>query len=83
MLQLGLFASPVAYSLSLIPSAWRELYAIANPIAASIDALRRIVLHGQWPDPSITFGALGWSFVLLLLAAVLFKRLERGFADRV
>jgi lipopolysaccharide transport system permease protein len=83
VLQLGLFASPVAYSLSLIPSGWRELYAIVNPIAAAIDALRRIVLHGQWPDPSITVGALAWSLVLLLLASLLFKRLERSFADRV
>jgi len=83
VLQLGLFASPVAYPLSLIPSAWRELYAILNPIAAAIDALRRIVLHGRWPDLSITLGALGWSLVLLALAALLFKRLERAFADRV
>ena len=82
-LQLGVFASPVAYPLSLIPSAWREPYAILNPIAAAIDALRRIVLHGRWPDPSITLGALGWSLLLLVLGALLFKRLERGFADRV
>jgi ABC-type polysaccharide/polyol phosphate export permease len=59
------------------------VYAIANPIAAAIDALRRIVLHGEWPDASVTVGALGWSLVLLALAAFLFKRLERGFADRV
>ena len=82
-LQIGLFASPVAYPLSLIPSGWRDLYAIANPIAAAIDALRRIVLHGEWPDAVVTAGALGWSLVLLALAALLFKRLERGFADRV
>lgn len=82
-LQLGLFASPVAYPLSLIPSGWREVYAILNPIAAAIDALRRIVLHGEWPDAGVTAGALGWSLVLLALSALLFKRLERGFADRV
>ena len=81
-LQLGVFATPVAYPLSLIPSEWRELYAILNPVAAAIDALRRIVLHGRWPDPTITLGALLWSLVLLTLAALLFKRLERGFADR-
>lgn len=83
VLQLGLFASPVAYPLSLIPSGWREIYAIANPIAAAIDTLRRIVLHGRWPDPSVTVGALAWSLVLFVLAALLFKRLERGFSDRV
>jgi ABC-type polysaccharide/polyol phosphate export permease len=83
ILQLGLFASPVAYPLSVVPAGWREIYAILNPIAASIDALRRIVLHQEWPDPGITFGALAWSLVLLVLAALLFKRLERGFSDRV
>ena len=82
VLQLGLFATPVAYPLALIPSGWREPYAIANPIAAAIDALRRIVLHGRWPDPSMTLGALGWSLLLLVFAAFLFKRLERGFSDR-
>jgi ABC-type polysaccharide/polyol phosphate export permease len=83
VLQLGLFASPIAYPLSLIPSEWRELYAIANPIGATVDALRRIVLHRTWPDLSMTVGALAWSLVLLALASLLFKRLERGFADRV
>jgi ABC-type polysaccharide/polyol phosphate export permease len=82
LLQVGLFATPVAYSLSLVPEEWRELYAILNPIAAAIDAVRRIVLHGRWPDLSMTFGSLGWSLLLLVLAAFLFKRLERGFSDR-
>jgi ABC-type polysaccharide/polyol phosphate export permease len=31
----------------------------------------------------MTLGALAWSLVVLALAALLFKRLERGFADRV
>jgi hypothetical protein len=31
----------------------------------------------------VTLGALGWSVLLLVFAAVLFKRLERGFSDRV
>jgi ABC-type polysaccharide/polyol phosphate export permease len=30
----------------------------------------------------MTLGALGWSLLLLVLAAFLFKRLERGFSDR-
>jgi hypothetical protein len=31
----------------------------------------------------VTAGGLGWSLVLFLLAFALFKRLERGFSDRV
>lgn len=82
-LQLGLFASPVVYPLSIVPEAWRTLYAIANPVAAAIDSLRRIVLHGELPDPVILGGAFAWALVLVCGGYILFKRLERGFSDRV
>lgn len=83
VLQLGLIVSPVVYSLSAIPEQWQTAYAILNPIAGAIDGVRRIVTHQEWPDMGITFGALAWSSILLLLAYALFKRLERGFSDRV
>jgi lipopolysaccharide transport system permease protein len=82
LLQLGLFASPIAYPLSKVPAAWREVYAVLNPIAAAVDGTRRIVVHGEWPDFTTTLGGLGWSVLLFLLAFALFKRLERGFSDR-
>jgi lipopolysaccharide transport system permease protein len=83
VLQLGLFASPVVYSLQAVPGSWRDVYAIANPVAAAVDGLRRTVVHGTWPDWLLTVGALAWSLTLLVLAYTLFKRLERGFSDRV
>jgi lipopolysaccharide transport system permease protein len=83
VLQLGLFASPVVYPLSAVPGTWRTVYAIFNPVAAAIDALRRILIHQAWPDFAITFAALGWALLLALGGYVLFKRLERGFSDRV
>ena len=83
MLQLLLIVSPVVYSVSAIPKQWQSTYGILNPVAGAIDAVRRIMTHQAWPDMGITFGALGWSAVLLLLAYALFKRLERGFSDRV
>ena len=82
LLQIGFFASPIAYPLSLIPEGWRQLYAVLNPIAGAVDTLRRVLLHGEWPDWIVAFGALGWSLLLLALGALLFKRLERGFSDR-
>jgi len=83
VLQVGLFASPVVYPLSAVPDGWREAYAIVNPVAAAIDALRRIVVHGEWPDLVITAGAFAWTLVLVVGGYAFFKRLERGFADRV
>jgi lipopolysaccharide transport system permease protein len=83
VLQLGLFASPVVYPLSALPGSWRTVYAILNPAAAAIDALRRIVIHQAWPDFGVTFAALGWALILAIGAYAFFKRLERGFSDRV
>jgi lipopolysaccharide transport system permease protein len=83
VLQLGLFASPVVYSLASVPAGWRDLYAVINPLAAAIDGLRRIVLHNEWPAFFVTLGALTWCAVLTVGAYALFKRLERGFTDRI
>jgi lipopolysaccharide transport system permease protein len=83
LIQMGLFASPVAYSLATIPEQWRTLYTILNPVAAAIDTLRRTMLHGEWPDWGPTAGALAWSVVLLVVGFAVFKRLERSFADHV
>ena len=66
-----------------MPERWRTLYAIGNPVAAAIDAQRKIVLHGTWPGLGITAGAIAWSAALTVVAYALFKRVERGFADRV
>jgi lipopolysaccharide transport system permease protein len=82
-LQVGLFASPVVYPLSAVPDRWRELYAVANPVAAAIDGIRRIVLHHDWPAPGTTAAALAWAVALAVVAYALFKRLERGFSDRI
>jgi len=83
LLQLAFFATPVVYALSLVPERWREPYAVLNPVAGAIDAVREIVLDGDWPDFAVLGLALGWSAALLVAAYWLFKRLERGFADRV
>jgi lipopolysaccharide transport system permease protein len=83
ILQLGMFVSPVVYSVQQVPSRWRTLYTAANPVAAAIDSLRRIVLHHQWPDVTVVSVAFVWAVVALALSYSLFKRLERSFADRV
>ena len=49
MLQLGLFATPVAYGMDVIPKSLQILYSTSNPIAPVIDGLRRTVLYGQQP----------------------------------
>lgn len=80
--QVWLYASPVAYPLSLVPEQWRTIYAI-NPMVGVIEGFRWALLGTAAPD----FGVIGVSatVVLILLSGgiVNFKRLERSFADVV
>jgi len=81
LLQLGLFATPVAYGSEVVPPRLALAYAALNPLAPVIDGYRRVVLLGQPPaGEALLVGALS-SLVVLALGYVVFKRLETGFAD--
>jgi len=81
ILQLGLFATPVAYSIEVIPPEWRRLYAFANPLAPVIDSYRRTVLLGLPPDWALLAPAAVTAALFLLSGYWLFKKLETGIAD--
>ena len=79
LLQLWLFASPVAYASSVIQDRWGVLYAL-NPMAGIIDAFRWALLDTPPPDPSALVGLVVLAVVLVVGLAV-FAREERRFAD--
>ena len=80
LLQLWMFATPVAYPLGSVPEWLRPLYML-NPMAGIVDGYRRVLLRGLPPD----FTVLGVALVVAMLccagAYLLFKRAERTFAD--
>jgi ABC-2 type transport system permease protein/lipopolysaccharide transport system permease protein len=79
--QLGLFVTPVAYSLSVIPAKLQPYYAVVNPLGPIIQDFRRTVLYGLPPQWSL-FGLAALASVIWLLGGyAIFKRLETGFAD--
>lgn len=83
LLQVGLFATPVAYgSRTIAKSATgQDVYAALNPLVPVIDGVRRTVLMGLPPDwTHLAIGA-GGSLVTLLVGFVVFKKLETGIAD--
>lgn len=80
--QLGLFASPVVFSAAKVPAPWRTFYLALDPPASAIDTMRRALLHHTWPQAT-SLAALAVSLLLIALGYLLFKRLERGFADRI
>jgi ABC-2 type transport system permease protein/lipopolysaccharide transport system permease protein len=81
LLQVALFATPVAYGIDFIPGSIRTLYVVLNPLAAVIDGYRRTVLLGLGPDWNLLAPAMVSAFVMLVLGYLLFKRMEAGFAD--
>jgi ABC-2 type transport system permease protein/lipopolysaccharide transport system permease protein len=81
-LQLGLFATPVAFSLDqLLPAGLQPVYVALNPLGGVIDGYRQAVLYGQTPDLQLLSIAAISATVMFLAAYALFKRLETGFAD--
>lgn len=80
LIQIGMLASPVAYSSSIVPDKWRPVYAI-NPMAGAIEGFRWSLLGTAPPDPLAL--ALSVATVLLVGAAglVYFVNVERTLAD--
>jgi ABC-type polysaccharide/polyol phosphate export permease len=82
-LQLWLFASPVAYPITMIPGRWRSLYCFFNPAAGILDSYRRVLTLGRLPV-GMSLGASMLSTALLIVVGYrLFKSLEPNFADVV
>jgi lipopolysaccharide transport system permease protein len=78
--QIWMFATPVAYPTSLVPEAWRPLYAL-NPMVGVIDAFRWAFVGGGTP-PLLTVAVSVTIVAMLLTGGLLyFRRMERTFAD--
>jgi len=80
MTQIWMYASPIAYSSTLVPEHWRWIYSL-NPIVGVVEGFRWALL-GNAP-PAIGPMLLSLAIVLLLLVGglIYFRRTERTFAD--
>ena len=81
LLQLGLYASPVAYSASLFTGAWSYVYAL-NPVVTILNGFRWSIAGGPAPGPP-AFVSLAVVVVVGAAGFVYFRRVERSFADVV
>lgn len=81
MVQLWMFASPVAYPITVVPDRWRVLYSL-NPMAGLIGGFRSALLN----EPMLwdcLLVSLAVSFAVFVAGAYQFRRTERRFADIV
>ena len=78
--QFLLYASPVAYSASLVPAKYRLIFEI-NPLTGLLEAFRWSLLGvGNFPLAAVTYSAI-ITVVVLVAGAFSFKSMERKFAD--
>ncbi len=82
LIQFWLFATPVAYSSSIVPARWRALYGL-NPMAGVVEGFRWALL-GKSEGPGALL-AVSVAVVILILIGGLyyFRRMEAEFADVV
>ena len=80
--QLWMYATPVIYPLSTMPSRFRWLL-VANPMTAVVETFR----YGFFGTGTFSWAYLGYSAaftaLLLLAGTAVFNRVERTFMDTV
>jgi lipopolysaccharide transport system permease protein len=82
LVQIWLFATPVAYSSGLVPERWRILYGL-NPMVGVVDGFRWMIAPTiRAPGPSLAAAAVAVAIVLTA-GLYFFRRMERSFADVV
>ena len=82
LIQLGLFATPIAYPSSLLQEPWRTIYSL-NPMVGVVEGFRWGLLgSGAAPGPMLLTSTLA-SLTVLVTGAFFFRRVERTFADVV
>lgn len=78
--QIWMYASPVAYPVSMVPEKWRFLYSL-NPMVGVIEGFRWALLGKACPDLSVMAASSAMVMVLLLGGIIYFKKMEQSFAD--
>jgi lipopolysaccharide transport system permease protein len=80
LVQLWLFATPIAYPSSLLSPRWRLLYGL-NPMVGVVEGIRWALFGTKTtPDLTVACSAVA-SLVILVAGAFYFRRVERRFAD--
>jgi ABC-type polysaccharide/polyol phosphate export permease len=79
-LQLWLYVTPIAYPLSKVPDRWRG-YIAANPLSGIVEGFRASIVYGREPDWSLVSLSASLSVTIFLGGWLLFKRLDKYFAD--
>ena len=82
LVQIWLFATPVAYSSALVPARWRLLYHL-NPMAAVVEGFRWMIAPSAFAPGAGLLVAVAAVATMLTAGLYFFRRMEHSFADVV
>jgi homopolymeric O-antigen transport system permease protein len=80
VMQLWMYATPVVYPLSIVPTQFQWLYSL-NPMAGVVENFRQVVLHHGAVNTAVLWPGLIVACVLLPAAYIYFKTAEATMAD--
>jgi lipopolysaccharide transport system permease protein len=80
VVQIWNYVTPVAYSADLIPQKWLWLYAL-NPLAGIIEGFRWSILGSSALNMEMLISSAISAVGLLIIGTLVFRKIERGFAD--
>ena len=84
-IQLWFYATPIIYPISMVNESmpqYRNLYAL-NPMVGIVQSYRDVILEGIPPNYTDLGLAAAVSFILFIVAYIIFKRLEVTFNDLI
>lgn len=82
LLQIGLFATPILYPVSVVPERWQWVLAI-NPLTGLVGGFRAAVLGLPLPSARVMVVSLALCTAMLAVGVGYFTRIERTIVDVV
>ncbi len=83
IVQIGLYVSPVGFSVYEIPEQWRALYSL-NPMVGIVEGFRWSLFGDSYPVPTFAAAVSVACTALIMFASLhFFRKVERTFADEI
>ncbi|MEP6903242.1 MAG: ABC transporter permease, partial [Actinomycetota bacterium] len=80
--QIWLFATPIAYSSTLLSEPWRTIYGL-NPMVGVVEGFRWALLGTNTQPGMMAIASTAAALILLISGAYYFRRMEKTFADTI
>ncbi len=82
VIQFGFWLTPIFWSIDIIPEKYQSIIKL-NPMFYIVEGYRNALIHHRWfwEDMGLTIYFLSFTFIILGIGAIVFKRLRPHFGD--